>query len=635
MLVTVLQINATVADDVTRVVGGDISLVPAYEAAGDDWLDASGLSITSTYSDGMVTYLRDVAGWNAIRVRLLVDPTLDDKDQYDEYLGTCQDIEYVKALGKRIKDAGMYFLLDIFYSDTWTDVSKQWIPDSWGMDRNTATETLAAQVKSYTTDVINQLVAYGAAPDYVQIGNEVSYGMLWDSYSGKNNSTHFFNLSGSYSDQKDKIDRFAALLNAGAEGVRASNAPDAKIVLHSERTINSTYTKNFYDYVEQGGFTDYDVIGLSYYPAWQGSLSNLESTLSTLISAYPDKEIQIVESGYYSTSDVENWLSNSEKAYCTWGYDPAAQASFLSDLTTTLNNYPNVTGFYYWQPEECGNGADADGNDRVKGSWDYRGFWELSWQSASHPLISENALMTVQNFNHTALNVSSEGGSTTTTTDVSSVYFENLDFESCSWDDAGNYVSECPGWTLNYDDFETNWPKKDDGWMSSLISNYLLVVWEGSKTIAANAKVCSQTSNVELPAGTYTITAVVHADGTDSFALYASANGETVTTAISNSGSGNWANASIYNVSITLETAASLEIGIMTTADINAASTDVNLYVDNFKVIQTVTNEEDGIDAIKTSPTTSNAIYNIQGMRVSDTSKKGLYIINGKKVLVR
>ncbi len=421
-LFIVAQSRAAVGDDVVRVVGGDISLVPAYEAAGDDWLDAGGKSITNSYSEGMVGYLRDVAGWTAIRVRLLVDPTLDDKEQYDEYLATSQDLDYVKALGKRIKDAGMYFLLDIFYSDTWADVSKQWIPESWGMDKSTDTETLAEKVKSYTTDVINQLVEYGAAPDYVQLGNEVSYGMLWDSFSGKNNSTHFFNLSSSYSDQKTKIDRFAALLNAGAEGVRASNAPTAKIVLHSERTSNSTQTKNFYDYVEQGGFTDYDIIGLSYYPAWQGSLSTLESTLSTLISAYPDKEIQIVETGYYSYPDVSGWLSSSELSGCTWELSPAGQASFISDLTSTLNKYPNVTGFYYWQPEECGNGADAAGNNRVKGNWDYRGFWNLDWKSTSHALISEDALMNVQNFNHTKLNDTGISTVTTSSTTSNAIY---------------------------------------------------------------------------------------------------------------------------------------------------------------------------------------------------------------------
>ena len=77
-----------------KVAGGDLSLVPAYEQAGDVWLDADGHEINTHYSDGMLTYLKEVAGWNSIRVRLLVDPTTDGK------LATCQDLEYVKKLGK-------------------------------------------------------------------------------------------------------------------------------------------------------------------------------------------------------------------------------------------------------------------------------------------------------------------------------------------------------------------------------------------------------------------------------------------------------------------------------------------------------------------------------------------------------
>ena len=197
----------------TKVVGGDLSLVPAYEAAGDVWLDANGNNIKNTYEGGMIAYVRDVAKWNSVRVRLLVDPTVDDtRVLYNDSLATCQDIEYVKKLGKRIKDAGMNFLLDIFYSDTWTDVQRQWMPKSWGFNRNTETATVAAKVKSYTTEVLNTLTAYGAKPDYVQIGNEVSYGMLWDDIDSRVSSTWFFNNSSSYTDQKAKVDRFATLL---------------------------------------------------------------------------------------------------------------------------------------------------------------------------------------------------------------------------------------------------------------------------------------------------------------------------------------------------------------------------------------------------------------------------------------
>jgi len=322
-----MNLWAAVGSNVVRVVGGDLSLVPAYEAAGDKWLDANNNVINTKYEDGIITYLRDVAGWTAVRCRLLVDPS------QDSYLATCQDLNYVKQLGKRVKDAGMYFLLDIFYSDTWTDVSQQWIPKSWNYTRTTATNTIAAKVKSYTTEVLNTLSAYGAQPDYVQVGNEISYGFLWDSASGGSKNNAFY-TSGSYSQYSTQISRTATILKSAAQGVRAAtNGSNIKIVLHCERTANSTQTKNFYTWMEQAGFTDYDVIGLSYYPVWHGYMSQLTATLTTLQNYWANKEIQIVETGYHFTAPSNPTYNTSS----TWAYSPAGQASFLSTLTSTLN----------------------------------------------------------------------------------------------------------------------------------------------------------------------------------------------------------------------------------------------------------------------------------------------------------
>jgi len=385
-LLSILTLNITAQ----KYVGGDLSLVPAYEAAGDKWKDANGNIINSNYSDGMITFVHSVAGWNSIRVRLLVDPSQDSK------AATCQDLEYVKKLGKRIKDAGMNFLLDIFYSDTWADVKEQWIPASWNFNRNTATATIATKVKSYTTEVLNELVAYGATPDFIQIGNEISYGMLWDTATGANKSNAFY-FDKDYNKYATQIERFATLLKAAAEGVRASNCSTAQIVLHCERTLRSNDTKNFYSWVEQAGFTDYDIIGLSYYPIWHGLLSNLSATLSALQTAFPSKKIHLVEIGYHNNSNFE--VKSSEyNTSSTWPYSPAGQASFLNDLLATIASYEHVTGLYYWQPEECGNGADTNGKNRVMDDWDNRGFWELTWKSGNHNLISNDALMTLKNF---------------------------------------------------------------------------------------------------------------------------------------------------------------------------------------------------------------------------------------------
>ena len=343
----------------TKLLGGDLSLVPAYEAAGDVWLDADGNNIKTTYTDGMLGFVKEKAKWNSVRVRLLVDPT------QDSYVATCQDIEYVKKLGKRIKDAGMN-----------SDVSQQWIPTSWNMNRNTATETIAAKVKSYTTEAINALTAYGAKPDYVQVGNEVSYGMLWDSASGANKSNWFI-TSSTYDAQQTNINRFATLLKAAAEGVKASSASTAKIVLHCERVGDgASAVNNFYTWVEQAGFTDYDVIGLSFYPQWHGTVAKLKGVITNLTTSFPNKKIQIVETGYKNDGSETD-------------YTPAGQATFLTDLISMLNECANVDGLYYWQPEECGNGADDSGTNRVMDAYDSRGFWSRSWKSSAeqHTLI--------------------------------------------------------------------------------------------------------------------------------------------------------------------------------------------------------------------------------------------------------
>ena len=360
-----------------RVVGGDISLIPAYEQAGDQWLDAEGNIIPD-----LIAFLREEAGWTSARVRLMVDPILDNDP------GTCQDLEYVKQLGRRIKEAGMQFLLDIFYSDTWTDPAQQWIPQSWNMDKATATNVLADKVREYTIESINALVEAGASPDYVQIGNEVSYGMLWDNLSVKDESRHVVYLDPkwfTYEKQEAQIVRLASLLGAAAEGVRASDAKDARIILHIERSGEPEWARNFYEWVGKAGFTDYDIIGLSYYPFWHGDLSTLSSTVRTLRTAMPGKEIHLVETAY-------NYQWGPSDAVCKdWEFTKEGQASFLHDLVDTLNAL-DVKALYYWFPEECGNGKSST----VQRGWINRGLWTNG--NGPHALNSREVLEAFKDF---------------------------------------------------------------------------------------------------------------------------------------------------------------------------------------------------------------------------------------------
>jgi arabinogalactan endo-1,4-beta-galactosidase len=582
-LLTLITLIAVTTISAQKYVGGDLSLVPAYEEAGDKWLDAEGSIINTKYSDGMITYVHEVAEWNAVRVRLLVDPSQDDAP------ATCQDLEYVKKLGKRIKDAGMNFLLDIFYSDTWTDVSQQWIPTSWNMNRNTATETLATQVKNYTIEVLNELTAYGAQPDFVQIGNEVSYGMLWDNLAGKNNSTHFFNLSTGYEAQSTKINRFATLLKAAAEGVRASNSSTAKIVLHCERTINSNQVKNFYTWVQQAGFTDYDVIGLSYYPLWHGTLSNLKTTLNTLQNSFPTKEIQIVETGYYHTDFTPKAGETDTRS--TWPYSPSGQAAFLQDLIAALKSYSSVTGLYYWQPEECGNGADENGNNRVMGNWDNRGFWEISWKSGNHALNSKNALMTLKTF------VSENADDQPT--DVTAQYIVNASFDS-----------NINGWT-NIGG-TAKW--KQNTWAP--LSNYCEFAWTGNAIV--NQEVVQSPI---LPVGSYKLSVNCASDnGSTGVLLIAGDQSKEM------AGTGNIETATV-DFSVSSEEPVKLGVKLQ-----NTTATWVNF--DNFTLLK---EETSGIEIINREPLTVNqhAWYTLDGRKLNGKpNRRGIYIYNGKKMVV-
>ena len=566
-----------------KLVGGDLSLVPAYEQAGDKWLDADGKVINTAYGDGMITYVHEVAGWNSVRVRLLVDPSLDDAP------ATCQDLDYVKKLGKRVKDAGMNFLLDIFYSDTWTDVSQQWIPTSWGYDRNTAQATLAAKVKNYTTEVLNELAAYGAKPDYVQIGNEVSYGMLWDSLSGKNKANSF-STGMTYDGQRSKIERFATLLKAAAEGVRASECATAKIVLHCERTINSTQVKNFYSWVQQAGFTDYDIIGLSYYPIWHGTISQLKSSLSALQASFPSKDIHIVETGYYHTDFTPK--SGEIDTRTTWTYSPAGQAAFLKDLIAALKTYDKVTGLYYWQPEECGNGADASGNNRVMGNWDNRGFWAISWKSGSHALNSKDALMAMKAF-------IGEGEDPSQEQDVTSKYITNPTFDS-----------DLSGWTNTGG--TAQW--KQNTW--EVLSNYCEFAWTGSAIIDQEV-----VQTPVLPAGNYRLS-VNCATNSGAKGVFLIAGDQSQEMA----GTGG---IGFFSVDFTVATEGAVKLGLQLH---NTTATWVNF--DNFSLKRLSTT---GIDAVRTSSQCDGeAWYTLDGIHLqSGPSRKGVYIHGGHKYVVR
>lgn len=315
------------ASSATRYAGGDISLLSEYEKAGAVYKDNSGKPIAQ-----LLPWLHE-QGMNAMRVRLFVNPenyTGSDRDP-----NACQDLEYITPLCRSIKENGFSLMLDFHYSDTWADPAKQWTPKAWeGMTDN----ELVTAIHDYTRDALQHLVEAGATPDFIQTGNEISYGMLWGPYgapSGDLKKTLYGNNA--------NWGRLARLLTSAGDACREV-CPEARIVLHNERVAQPEVLDNFYKKMNQLGVS-YDIIGLSYYPYFHGDLDVLKTSLDMLTRNYPDKDIMIVETGYPYKWEVPGTDHDVTDKY---PYTETGQDKFMSDLVDLLLGYDKVDGLFWW-----------------------------------------------------------------------------------------------------------------------------------------------------------------------------------------------------------------------------------------------------------------------------------------------
>lgn len=263
-----LTFSFPVEEEESRFVGGDISMLPRYEGHGNPYYDINGNRVKP------LEFFKEL-GWNAMRVRLFVEPNKASKEDIGS--GVVQDLPYVIQLGKQIKAAGFKFMLDFHYSDSWADPAKQTIPDSWKWANASA---LNDTLYNYTKRCLSAMKKEGLEPDFIQIGNEISYGMLW-------------NIGKCYPSSDQNWNVFAGFLNSASKACREV-CPKAKIIIHIERSGQPDVCYNFYKRI-QDHHVDYDIIGLSYYPFWHNDLSVLSNTLNKLASGFPEKPVQIVE----------------------------------------------------------------------------------------------------------------------------------------------------------------------------------------------------------------------------------------------------------------------------------------------------------------------------------------------------
>ena len=308
-----------------KYVGGDISCLTDNEAKNAQYLDFEGKACPA-----LDLFRQEKL--NAMRVRLFVNPS----DYPNNDSNACQDLDYVISLSKRIKEAGFKLMLDFHYSDTWADPAKQWTPKAW---ETLSDDELYTKIYEYTKETLQKMKDEGVAPEFIQTGNEISYGMLW----GKEGSS---NLKKCYMGKDANWNRFTTLLKKAGKACREV-CPDAKIILHTERAAQTNVLTNFYDRMNTDN-VDYDIIGLSYYPAWHKDIATLETAIKTLESRYTDKKIMIVEVGY-----AYSWALEDADYDYTWKYPAteAGQKAFTDDLITMLNKHDSVNGLFWWWME--------------------------------------------------------------------------------------------------------------------------------------------------------------------------------------------------------------------------------------------------------------------------------------------
>ena len=243
-----------------KIIGADISFLPQREA--------NGMKFTDNGVQGDPIEMMKAHGFNYIRLRIFVNP--ENPKGYSPKQGFC-DLAHTEAMAKRIKAAGMKFLLDFHYSDYWADPQQQNKPAAWVGEDFTA---LKKSLHDYTVSVMQALKDQGTAPDMVQVGNEINHGMVWPEGAIAN------------------LDSLAQLIYEGVKGVK-SVSPKTTVMLHIALGGQNDEARFFLDNMKARS-VPFDVIGLSYYPKWHGTLTDLQNNMADLAKRYP-QQVMVAE----------------------------------------------------------------------------------------------------------------------------------------------------------------------------------------------------------------------------------------------------------------------------------------------------------------------------------------------------
>jgi len=251
-------------------------------------------------------------GVNYARIRVWVNSP-------DGYHGKSQLLK----MAKRLKNYNINLLVDFHYADSWADPGKQPKPAAWeGLDF----ESLQKALYNHTFDICNNLKEQGTSPDMVQVGNEITNGMLWP--DGKNDKS---------------FDNLAALLKEGHRAVKDCS-PETQVMLQLDNGCKNEMYRWWFDRILERG-VPFDLIGVSYYPYWHGTLADLQNNLNDIAIRY-EKDIIVVETAYpFAAVNPANYgdLIPFDE-YPGYPFTPEGQTRMLADVMTIVRGIPNRRG---------------------------------------------------------------------------------------------------------------------------------------------------------------------------------------------------------------------------------------------------------------------------------------------------
>ncbi len=306
--------------------GADLSYLPLMEYLGAEYrVEGVPQDALEIFSDN---------GHSLIRLRLWHTPE-------EPWHG----LDSTVSFAQRIVGSGMDFMLDYHLSDTWADPGNQTKPAAW---QNLDFNTLADSVYRYTNESIARFRQEDALPAHVQIGNEITPGLLWD--DGRVGWQY------SWWDNNEQWDQLAELINSAISGVLDSLSAEEQpeIILHLTTACDNQASRWWLDNILDRG-VEFDVIGLSYYPWWHGTLQELEDNLFDLAYRY-GKYIQIVETSYPWTLEGYDQTNNFvwQESQLEAGYPATTegQCAFFTDLYNIIDNVPGSRGdlMCFWEP---------------------------------------------------------------------------------------------------------------------------------------------------------------------------------------------------------------------------------------------------------------------------------------------